>query len=242
MNWDQIVEAILPSIVKIETPQGHGTGFLCFCNEAKNVFGIATANHVVEHADKWHEPIRIHHFPSNSTVLLKEPERVIYVNPFMDSALIVASFEQLQLPQEPIPLLPTDDRLPLGMEVGWLGYPAIDEENTLCFFSGTVSAWNDFRKAYLIDGVAINGISGGPVVYFAPEAGVQIIGTITAYRANRNTGETLPGLSIAQDVSHFHDTIARIKSFQEATVKKKELEQPNNDVPAGPLENKTTKA
>jgi hypothetical protein len=59
MNWDEVVERVAPSIVKIETPRGHGTGFLCFYNEAKNLCGIATAHHVVEHADNWQEPIRI---------------------------------------------------------------------------------------------------------------------------------------------------------------------------------------
>jgi hypothetical protein len=88
--------------------------------------------------------------------------------------------------------------LPIGAEVGWLGFPAI-AQYTLCFFSGNVSAWQEWRNAYLIDGVAINGVSGGPVIYSTPTDGVQIVGCISAYRANRATGEALPGLSIAQD-------------------------------------------
>ena len=33
MNWNEIVDKVAPYIVKIETPRGHGTGFLCLYNE-----------------------------------------------------------------------------------------------------------------------------------------------------------------------------------------------------------------
>ena len=120
----------------------------------------------------------------------------------------------LDFPVDPIPLLRANIALPLGTEVGWLGFPALVPDK-LCFFSGNISARYEERHAYLIDGVAINGVSGGPVVYSTPTEGTQIVGTISAYAANRATGETLPGLSIAQDVSHFHDTIVRVKSIDE---------------------------
>jgi hypothetical protein len=68
--------------------------------------------------------------------------------------------------------------------------------------------------AYLIDGVAINGVSGGPVFYHTGSE-VQIVGVISAYVANRATGDTLPGLSIAQDVAHFHSVDLRVKSLDE---------------------------
>jgi S1-C subfamily serine protease len=235
MKWHEIVEQVAPSIVKIETPAGHGSGFLCFYNEDKSLCGIATANHVVNHADRWHEPIRIHHFSSGDSVLVREGERVIYTDVPRDSAIILISTVKLKLPQEVIPLIPTDRQLPIGMEVGWLGFPGIDED-ALCFFSGTISAWRDFRKAYLIDGVAINGISGGPVIYSDSADKVQIVGTMTAYRANRLTGEVLPGLSVAQDVSHFHDTIASIKSFEEAAKQKQLQDQQQKGASSTPPE------
>jgi ISXO2-like transposase domain len=159
-----------------------------------------------------------------TTVFLKEDQRFIFRDEARDSAVILIQTSDLQLPKMPIQLLPIDNRLPIGAEVGWLGYPAIGAPNTLCFFSGNVSAWQEFRHAYLIDGVAINGVSGGPVIYSTAIDGVQIIGTISAYMANRATGEALPGLSVAQDVSHFHDTASQIRSFDEA--KKKVGEQP----------------
>jgi hypothetical protein len=75
----------------------------------------------------------------------------------------------------------------------------------------------------LIDGVAIHGVSGGPV-FFRTADGAHIIGT-TQYMANRLTGESPPGLSVAQDVSHFHKIVTLIKNRDEAARKKKEEEQ-----------------
>ena len=72
------------------------------------------------------------------------------------------------------------------------------------------------RKAYLIDGVAIHGVSGGPVFFLTDTDGVQIVGIVSAYQANRATGESLPGLLIAQDVSHFHNLESRIQSMKKA--------------------------
>jgi len=234
MAWDESIERVTPYIVKIETPRGHGTGFLCLYNEDKSFYGIATALHVVSHADEWQEPIRLRHFPSGTSVFLKEPQRHIFSDTNTDSAVIIAQPGEIRLPDDSLPLLPTDFSLPIGTELGWLGFPAL-AENTLCFFSGNASARQDWRHAYLIDGVAINGVSGGPVFYSREVVGVQIIGTISAYVSNRATGDTLPGLSIARDVSHFHDTIGTIKSVDEAREQKKRQvheEGPSSTPPA----------
>lgn len=214
MDWNQIVERVPPHIVKIETPRGHGTGFLCLYNDDKSLVGIATAYHVVEQADRWQEPMRIE-YGNSEVIFLKESDRIIYPDTANDSAVILFSTEQLVLPSEPIELLPIETRLPIGVEVGWIGYPGIGPQ-ILCFFSGNVSARDESRHTYLIDGVAINGVSGGPVLYSTPTDGVKIVGTISAYMVNRNTGEALPGLSVAQDVSHFHATVSRIRSLDEA--------------------------
>jgi len=194
---------------------------MCFYNEGRSFVGIATAHHVIAHAERWQEPIRISNYQTKTSILLKESDRVIWSGEEKDSAVILGSVGDLQLPEEPIALFPTDIRLPIGAEVGWLGYPAI-AEHTCCFFSGNVSAVWDIRNAYLIDGVAINGVSGEPVIYSADASGnsVQIVGAITAYRANRATGETLPGLSLAQDVSHFQAMLSHVRTLDEANRRK----------------------
>lgn len=231
MDWNQAVETITPHIVKIETPQGHGTGFLCLYNEDHSLVGIATAYHVVQHAEKWQEPMRIFHEHFENFAFLKEPDRFILCDPSSDSAVILFSASHLVLPGEPIELLPVETRLPIGVEVGWLGYPAIGPQE-LCFFSGNVSARVDRRHMYLIDGVAISGVSGGPVLYSTATEGVnsvRIVGTISAYIVNRNTGEALPGLSMAQDVSHFHATVSHIRSVDDAKRQAPSTQPPAED-------------
>src|SRR5207245_1634657 len=83
-------------------------------------------------------------------------------------------------PQIPIGLMPPGQPDSIGIDVGWLGFPNI-EPNTLCFFAGTLSARQEARKGYLIDGVAINGVSGGPVFHCPSPEAVQIIGCVSAY-------------------------------------------------------------
>ncbi len=65
---------------------------------------------------------------------------------------------------------------------------------------------------------------------------LKVIGIISAYRANRSTGDTLPGLSIAQDVSHFHGVIKHIETVDEARRKKTQFDttgQPQAEESAG---------
>lgn len=232
MNWSQVVAKVKPYIVKIETPTGSGTGFLCLYNESKKWCGIATALHVVEYADDWQQPIKIIHHSSPDPIFLKESQRVIFPDWKTDSAIILFKKpEKNPLPDTPLPLLLLNKPLDIGFEVGWLGFPYI-EPYTLCFFSGCISARREDRKAYLIDGVSINGVSGGPVFYSTETEGVQIVGIVSAYIANKATGATLPGLLIAQDVSHFHDVVQHMKSIDEARKKKQELkEEEKNDKP-----------
>ena len=225
MSWDKAIKIVEPHVVKIETPNGHGTGFLAFYNFDREWCGIATAAHVVSHADEWQEPIRIRNEASTTPKFLKADERVIYVDYSNDSAVVLFLKGELQLPESAITLLPMDEPCGIGSDIGWLGYPAI-EPSTLCFFSGTVSARQTAKKAYLVDGVAIHGVSGGPVFHCVdPDAErVTIIGCVSAYHANRVTGEALPGLLKAQDVSHFHAIAGHIRSIDEANIKKREFD------------------
>jgi hypothetical protein len=224
MNWEQVVQKITPYIFKIETPTGHGTGFLYLYNDNKTWCGVATALHVVDYVNKWKQPIRLIHHSTSKQIFLKDSEYIIITDWETDSAVILFQKPVFELPGELIELLPLGTPLSIGNEVSWLGFPGI-EPYTLCFFSGNISAWQDFRKAYLIDGVAINGVSGGPVTYLHITDGVKIVGIVSAYRANRASGDSLPGLLYAQDVSHFHGVLHQIRSIDDANRKKLEIEQ-----------------
>lgn len=221
MNWDKTIATVRPHVVKITTPTNYGTGFLAFYNHDRTFCGVATAAHVVSHADEWQQPIRVQ-TPTQSR-FLNVSDRVIFLDRPTDSAIVLFLKSDLQLPELPITLLPADQICDIGAEIGWLGYPVI-EPDMLCFFAGRVSARHDFQRSYLVDGVAINGVSGGPV-FHSPSDVVQVIGCVSAYHANRATGETLPGLLRAQDVSHFHAVAGRVLSIDEANLKKREFEE-----------------
>ena len=139
MNWDSVIHKVSPYVVAIDTPAGGGTGFLCLYSEDRRFCGIATAAHVVSHAEQWQQPIRLRHYVTNRVVLLKEEQRFIHLDYRTDSAVILFSNTQLDLPETLIPFLPIDRPLQVGVEVGWLGFPAI-EPYELCFFAGIISA------------------------------------------------------------------------------------------------------
>jgi hypothetical protein len=119
-----------------------------------------------------------------------------------DSAVVlVAPPDGLSFPDDFIPFVPIGDTLPVGTEVGWMGYPTVDPD-TLCFFSGRLSARKE--TGYFIDGVSINGISGGPVFHFDSSGNIQILGIVTEHHANRSTpGIALPGLMYAHGTARF---------------------------------------
>jgi hypothetical protein len=223
MTWYNAVEILEPHVVRISTPRGSGTGFL-IANGRVNAFCcIATAAHVVDHAHFWEEPIRIDHVSSGKSLVLRREDRAVLLDVNHDTAAVLFSRGDLPLPADPLPLAPKDNHLKVGNEIGWLGFPAIPAAN-LCFFAGNVSAWIQQQQAYLVDGVAINGVSGGPafsIVELDPGE-VVLAGVVSAYIANRATAEVLPGLSVVQDVSQFHDLAPTFGTLDQA----REAEQP----------------
>ena len=82
MNWDLVLKKTTPYILKIETPAGHGTGFLCLYNQDKSICGIATALHVVFYADDWQQPIRVRHEQSGEVARLSLFDSKTFVSPY----------------------------------------------------------------------------------------------------------------------------------------------------------------
>jgi Trypsin-like peptidase domain len=233
MNWENIVMKVSPYVVKIETQSSSGTGYLCYWQDMQSWCGVATAFHVIQDADDWHQPIKIHNYNFTKQVFVQASERFIWTEPKLDSAVIFFNPSKLEFPEKLIPLRPKEKIISIGNEVGWVGYPSLEPYN-LCFFSGCVSARRNDNSAYLIDGIAINGVSGGPVLYLDDTDGVQFVGIVSAYQANKLRGDTMPGLLIAQDVSLAHDVIdamtvaeaAKRKQAEEEAAKKKESDPP----------------
>jgi hypothetical protein len=214
-GWAEAVDLIQPHVVRIATPQASGTGFLISNSHNSAVCGIATAAHVVEHAHYWEEPIRIDHI--SKSLVIRRHERAVFLDPNRDTAAILFNRGDLPMPADPLPLVPKDKFLKVGNKIGWLGFPAIPAAS-LCFFAGNISAWVQAQTAYLVDGVAINGVSGGPAfhLFSGDTPFVVIIGVVSAYVPNRATGEVLPGLSVVRDVSQFHELAPTFASLDQA--------------------------
>lgn len=217
MEWHETIDALKPHIFRISTPNGSGTGWLVSLSKASDMCAIATAAHVIDYAHYWELPIRIYHAASDRTMLLRPQDRAVNIEAHLDTAVIIFEKRDLPLPTETLPLIKQDYYIKPGVEIGWLGYPAV-YQGDVCFFSGRVSHYNESQKRYLVDGVAINGVSGGPV-FRSIAKGPELIGVVSAYIANRATGETLPGVAVVQDVTQFHDVAQRFRTVDEAKAK-----------------------
>lgn len=220
-EWHQALEDVNPYIFKILTPTGSGTGFQISCSK-HGLCGIATAYHVIEQEYYWKQPIKLVHYSSKKEVFLNdEDSRAIFVYPDNDLAFILFNKQDLPIMSDSLDLVPPAILIKQGVEIGWCGFPSVAPDE-LCFFAGHISAYLDKKDSYLVDGVAINGVSGGPALH-RPFDGSKprVFGVITAYLPNRVFGETLPGVSFVRNVEPYRKKIEEIKSLDEAEEKAK---------------------
>ncbi len=237
-NWVAAIEAVEKHVVMIRTPSGWGTGWF-FANasfaDVQDSVCLATANHVVEHEKLWEEPIRLEHTGLKKGAMIRPSERAILNYPRHDVAAIVFPRALLPtLPSDPISLPAPGRRPKVGNEVGWLGFPSV-AGGALCFFSGRISAWNKEEQQYFVDGVAINGVSGGPAFLGERTEDLKIIGVVSSYLPNvRPSGQALPGLCTIRSVEFFHTVIKTFDSLEEAKATAAEQPQPTKDVEKRP--------
>ena len=216
-DWSDVIDYLAPYIVRISTPVGSGSGFLLSSQSKTEICAIATAAHVIDHAHYWEEPIRVDHVHSGKSVLVRQHQRALFVDPGRDTAALVIERGELPFPDAPLELVPEGRYLRVGAEAGWLGFPAIAP--SMCFFSGRVSAWQHSEKSYLVDGVAINGVSGGPAFALVEDGSLLMVGVVSAYVPNRQAAGVFPGLAIIRDVSHFHEVLPEYATIDEARAK-----------------------
>lgn len=225
LDWSDAVKQVEPHVVRIMTPEGSGSGFLTSVSADGETIAIATAAHVVNHAHYWEQPLRIEHKSSGKTVLLRSADRAIFPDSTKDTAAIVFRKGELPFPANPLGLSPEGKFLLVGNEIGWLGFPAV-APGDLCFFTGRVSHYRQNSKEYLVDGVAINGVSGGPAFWNGGDK-VTLMGVMAAYIANRATGETLPGIAVVSDIEQLHELSMVFKSVDDAKKKEPPPEPPS---------------
>jgi len=221
--WAKALETLRNYIFKISTPETQGTGFLITRYKSGPLCGIATAYHVIHHSHTWEEPIKIIHTASDKQVILRNPDRFIFANPQMDIAITGFMNEDLDLPETELTLAPEGKYLKQGIQLGWVGYPAL-APNHFSFFSGFISCYLNDQKAYLVDGVAINGVSGGPAFTVIGKEKIHLIGLVSAYIPNRAAGESLPGVCFVVGMYSLYKIIKTIRSVEEAREKVEQIE------------------
>lgn len=222
--WHVAFQRVEPYVVKITTPSAAGTGFLVALTPNKELIGIATAAHVIDYPHYWEQPIRIEHFSSGKTAFLNHSDRFIETNSARDTGSIVLR-RGVPVPERALPTISEARHLKVGVDVGWVGFPAIAPSN-LCFFSGAISSWVESDGFYFVDGVAIDGVSGGPAFSINRDNEVQIIGVVSAYVPNRATGVPLPGLCVIRDVAPLRTMIKGLTNLEQAKQQEKTPETP----------------
>lgn len=223
-EWHECIAKIKPYVFQIFTPDGSGTGWLLRNSASGTLCSVVTAAHVIDHAHYWEEPIRLTHTESGISLLLRPADRAISSDSATDTAALLFDRATLELPHDALPLIKKGFILKPGVEIGWLGFPAV-ARSSLCFFSGHISACIESDSSYLVDGVAINGVSGGPAFRRISD-GTELVGLVSAYIPNRATGDVLPGVALIRDVDNLHDVIERFKSLAEAKTEETKRTEP----------------
>ncbi len=197
LSWDQAVDEVSKATFNLLAGDRVGTCFLVSlgAREADKTyaFALVTAWHVVSELIEDAENISLVPANKKDPLLLNREDCAIYrCGPdYFDTALIIGKESKpIFSIKDLLPLFPLESMLARGAEVGWLGFPGFVGPE-LCFFRGVISGYVIDPPAYLVDGVAIKGVSGGPV--FNNRA--HIIGFVSSYIPSRvDSATTLPGL------------------------------------------------
>ena len=112
-----------------------------------------------------------------------------------------------------------------------MDFPGISP-NDLCFFNGRISCWIQRGEYYLVDGVGIYGVSGGPV--FAIDDGkIVIVGLVSSYIPNQVAGILTPGLCVVRDIPHVREMASQMKKIEESVeLQNTELPKPSQSSPS----------
>jgi len=204
LEWHKAVDKVEKITYRVYHGNTAGTAYIISIGsvqvDAFKLTSFVTAWHVIEDLITKEESIT---FRSSN----KKTEFTISKNNYSltrlgpenyDSALItIRTNESILEEKDLIPMLPFGYMLPKGYEIGWLGYPGIVDPE-ICFFKGVISGYLYDPPTYLIDGVAINGVSGGP----AFDDRAHLIGLVSAYIPNTiSDTKTLPGLMALKPIN-----------------------------------------
>lgn len=241
-NWESTFSKIAPTIFRINTHNGSGTGFILSLNgrSGQQIYGLATAYHVVASSHELEIPIRITHQQTKKSIVLKPDINNRVIIPYPDKDLAFIIFGQAALGENITPprLVTAGTTKKAGVEVAWCGFPSIAPAE-LCFSHGFISSPfytpaqpSQQLLGYLVDGVVINGVSGGPV-FFIERNQPKVCGVITQYLPNLATGQALPGLGFAASVEPYQQMLTSLQTLDDAQ-RQVETQQETNPIPVPP--------
>jgi len=196
-SWSELIPKLEPLIYRVRAGDSLGTAFVIAVTgegDGGRHTMLVTAWHVVQDVVQTNELLDLVRSDGVLVSALAAGPIAIYPvgPPECDTALmLVSTGEPLVSPDVLLPM-PLETMLPRGADLGWLGFPGLVYPE-LCFFRGVVSGYQETPPVYLVDGVAINGVSGGP----AFDRTGLLVGLVSAYVPNQvDHGTTLPGLMI----------------------------------------------
>lgn len=219
LPWDQVVDRVSPLVFRVYAGNSAGTAFVVSLGSHEEdtwYYAIlATASHVLAKAADTGAKVTL--VSADKSKVFDTDHDEVGLQPLGTSIhdtmlVLLKSRRPIASQSELLPMLPWQSVLARGAELGWLGFPGL-VESELCFFHGHVSGYLHEPPTYLIDGVAINGVSGGP----AFDSRAHIIGLVSAYIPNRVDHQTtLPGLMALVPIN-------AIRLFMEANLNAKVL-------------------
>ena len=106
MAWHIAYEKVRPYVVRIETMEGFGTGFLFAYNKTHTIAAIATASHVIASAVDWKQPLKIWHPESNKIAYSEDDDRASWLDRKHDAATILVPSRLFKFPADVLPLVP----------------------------------------------------------------------------------------------------------------------------------------
>ena len=197
MPWEKVVDHVERIVFRLLAGDSAATCFAVSIGtlpETKSIHHMfATAWHVVKDISGSDQPIYMVAADGKTVCEAKAGCYAIFPlgSEAFDTALImVKSPENIVSQKDLLPIFGPEAQMPRGMEIGLVGFPGI-VGSEFCFFKGMVSGYLNRPPSYLVDGVAINGVSGGP----AFDNRAQIVGLVSSYIPNRvDQYTTLPGL------------------------------------------------
>ena len=195
-DWSGLIPSIESLCFRVHAANSVGTAFavgIAGSDGGRHTM-LVTALHVVEEVLGNDKPIEL--IKSDGTPISQVVDGFLKIYPIgppeCDTALIEVPTKEPLYGERSLMPMPLKTMLSRGSPVGWLGYPGIALPE-LCFFQGVVSGYREKPSVYLVDGVAINGVSGGPA--FDPLG--LVVGFVTSYMPNRVRADTtLPGLMV----------------------------------------------